>query len=268
MTRHLRCLFALWIGCSTLSTAAGAELLAVDFDGILYDLDPLSAQVRNPRDTGIAHLNGLTRSPDGDYYGHDALIDTLFRISELTGTATAIGWIGLDVTEGDLDFDPTTGILYGLQTFGDDKLFTIDVATGLGSVVGTVLTNGDASAMAFDAQGTLYVLDTRNELLLTVDPATALAGKVVSLSRSLGATAGMDFDPETGLLYVADGGPGGTNALYTLDPFAGVLSEIGNTGLPGGLSGLAFVPEPATGIFCLLIGMILPRRRRRRRSAG
>ena len=35
---------------------------------------------------------------------------------------------------------------------------------------------------------------------------------------------GMDVDPATGTLYVADGESGGTDTLYTLDPSTGALT--------------------------------------------
>ena len=46
------------------------------------------------------------------------------------------------------------------------------------------------------------------------------------LSVELGALAGMDFDPATDTFYVADGGSGGTDSLYTLDPATGVLDPL------------------------------------------
>jgi DNA-binding beta-propeller fold protein YncE len=72
----------------------------------------------------------------------------------------------------------------------------------------------------------------------------------VNLSAPLGNLAGMDFDPTTGTLYIADGGTGGGN-LYTLDPANGNVTLVGSLGLTNGLAGLAFTPEP--GAFSLLM---------------
>ena len=80
-----------------------------------------------------------------------------------------------------------------------------------------------------------------------LDPTDASTLSSVDLSHPLGALAGMDFDPATGTLYVADGGTGGADALFTLDPATGGLTEIGPLGLANGLSGLA-VPEPDAAV--------------------
>ena len=81
-----------------------------------------------------------------------------------------------------------------------------------------------------------------------LDPSDASTLSTMPLSTPLGAlAAGMDFDPATGTFYVADGGSGGTDSLYTLDPATGVLTAIGPLGIAGGLSGLA-VPEPDTAL--------------------
>lgn len=258
----------IWFGLSAMPCPVNAApiLMGTDFDGFLYNIDSATGQADNPRNTGITTLNGIAFSPDGDLFAHESLTNMLLRIETSTGTPTTVGPIGLDVTEGDLDFHPTTGVLYGIQTFGADRLYTLNTTTGQGTVVGIIVVDGDSSAMAFDADNTLYVLDTRNELLYTVDPANANILTTVSLSLALGNAAGMDFDPESGLLYVADGGTTGTNMLYTLDPANGALGLIGDTGLSGGLSGLEFIPEPAT--LCLLAPSVLLFRRRRASRRG
>jgi DNA-binding beta-propeller fold protein YncE len=84
--------------------------------------------------------------------------------------------------------------------------------------------------------------------LLQVDKSTGSVLGSTPLSLDLGAVAGMAFDPATGTFFVADGGSGGTDSLYTLEPATGVLTLRGAT-VPGGLAGLAVnpVPEP-TGL--------------------
>jgi hypothetical protein len=82
----------------------------------------------------------------------------------------------------------------------------------------------------------------------------------MTLDTPLGDLAGMDFDPTSGALYVADGGSDGSRgSLYTVDPATGQVSTIGSTGLTYGLSGLVFVPEPASCSILLLGILILGR---------
>ncbi len=253
----------------TPALAPAAELLGTDFDGLLYDVSFLTGTASNPRDTGIGALSGIAMSPSGEMFGYDAATNILFQINMMTGSSTPVGFMGLDVTEGDLDFQPGTGILYGVQTQGADRLFTIDLATGLASVVGTIAASADISAMAFRDDGTLFALDTLNETLHTLDPATGGILTTVALSTPLGSAAGMDFDPVTGWLVVADGGyntqgnPTGTNMLYSVDIPTGILIPHGPTGLAFGLSGLEFVPEPGS-LGLLVLGVVLCGRRRAR----
>jgi DNA-binding beta-propeller fold protein YncE len=134
--------------------------------------------------------------------------------------------------------------------------------TGVATVVGNINTLGDLSAMAFDDGGTLYAIDTTGELLLTLNKSNAQIITSVPLSRPLGAVAGMDFHPDSDVLYVADGFTAGTDLLFTLDVNTGILTEVGPTGLANGLAGLEFVPEPATLALLLIGGLPLIRRRR------
>ncbi len=161
-----------------------------------------------------------------------------------------VGSTGLDnISEGDLAFDRTTGSLYGMYHLagGQRKLFTVDAATGAATALPNSLA-GDPSAMTFDGTGNLYVIDTALAKLHTVNKTTGATLTTLSLSRSLGAVAGMAVDPATGIFYVADGDSGGTDHLYTLDPTTGLLTDIGPTGLANGLAGLAIVPEPASAV--------------------
>jgi len=114
------------------------------------------------------------------------------------------------------------------------------VSTGTATPVGLIPDepNFDGSAMAFDDSGTLFVLDNFGDQLATIDKTDGSIVAFVALSEQLGKQSGMDFDLRTGLLYVADGGTDGTDNLYTLDPTTGVLTMIGPTGLPKGVSGL------------------------------
>jgi hypothetical protein len=64
----------------------------------------------------------------------------------------------------------------------------------------------------------------------------------------------MDFRPETGVLYVGEGGSNSPYGLFTVNTTTGVATLVGITGLvssTGGISGLEFncppPPTPALG---------------------
>jgi subtilisin-like proprotein convertase family protein len=229
-------------------------LRGIDMNGNLYEVDQHTGVATNSIWGDINRTVGIALRPeDGLFY---TLIETgatrgtgnsLYTIDPVTGDATRIGPTGLTdgFIEGDLDFDPTTGMLYGLYTggpFGSPKreLFTIDVKTGEASVVATINWPSDMSGMAFDPLGNLYVLDNGLQSIFKVDKHTGAISSQHTLSGGLGEFAGMDFHPETGTLFVADGGVGGSDSLYTLNPATGTLTWIGPTGLANGLSGLEF----------------------------
>jgi hypothetical protein len=241
------------------TSAAAQSLIGCDFKGHLYDVNFATGAATNPRTTQIDTLSGISFGPDGTLYGLTALgsnfPNALLSFNPSNGGSNIIGYTGLRIAEGDLDFDPSTGVLYGIENLpasGGRELFTIDTSTGVATVVGNVDTKGDLSAMAFDANGSLFILDTStsSNRLLLVDKSTATIISSVNL-RFSHDLAGMDFNPSTGVLYVAYGIPfdnvGGPGSLYTLNTTTGALTLVGSTHLSRGLSGLAFftVPEPS-----------------------
>ncbi len=278
MSISIRLVFSFVMIVSFLSTADAfaQSLLGNTFNGILYDIDPATGDASNPRATGMGmdSLAGIAFAPDGMLYGLTTGVgrpaNSLVTINPDTGAYTPIGFTGFPIVEGDLAFDPISDVLFGIQSVPNNRqLFSIDVATGAGTVVGDLggLEDGDFSAMVFTPNGSLYILDSGVFLgtgektptrLLTVDKSTAAIVNSVTLSVDLGYTSGMDVNPATGTLYVADGGFGvGTDSLYTLNPTTGFMTLVGSTGLPDGLAGIAFViPEPTCMAIVSLFGLV------------
>jgi len=238
------------------------KLLGVSFDNYLYDLNIQTGLASNPRYTVQIPLIDIAQAPDGKLYGislqgratpPNAFPSSLYLIDSDTGKTSLVQRTNiLPITEGDLDFDPTTGVMYGVLTQTVfPTLFTINTANGQATQVATIGNQiRDISGIAFDANGRLYALDTKNDEFLEINK---LSGEVITnlplitstgTKVDLGSTAGMDFNPVTGELFVADGdgiAGLGTNKLYTLNITNGVLNSIGDLGLSKGLSGLEFV---------------------------
>ena len=77
-------------------------------------------------------------------------------MDKVTGAATEIGVIGGSASNiGALDFDPTTGVLYGGSSLSTTlgRLWTIDLLTGQGTHVAA---SHPMNGIAFDFEGTLY----------------------------------------------------------------------------------------------------------------
>jgi len=239
-------------------------LLGVDFGdpssvSLLYDVDPATGAAFNARPTGVNALIDLAEDPDsGTLFAVTSVsadlgqANSLYSLDPDTGTATLIGPTGLNsIVEGDLAFDPVSGTLLGgfdQDGAGGTSLFTIDLASGSATPVGDVAPTGDPSAMAFDGAGNLLIYDvgapaTNPDSLLEVDAATGTILSTVAVTgANLGATAGMDFDPDNGQLFVADGEGSATDSLYRLNPTTGALTVVGPlAGTPEGLSGLQFL---------------------------
>ena len=245
------------VGTSSPTEEAIQILLGIDHQNLgqstLYDVNESTGETSNPRPLGLDNTIGIAISPSGTAYTVSASDESLYSIDVATGAATLIGKYRTAITEGDLDFDPISGVLYGITT--DDLLFTIDVANGAGTVIGGSLANGNYPAMVFDDAGNLYVYETGGNVLVTLDPTNANVLNSVP-TDPLGTLAGMEFDPTTGQLLIADSGTSGTDTLYTLDPVTGVLTVVGpTTGAPAGLAGLTYGTQVSSiGIFGLLQG--------------
>jgi DNA-binding beta-propeller fold protein YncE len=238
--------------------ASAARLVGVSFaDGLVYAVDAQTGTARHPRSfTASSVPLTLSAGIEVDAAGelllatveaNASLPSELFSASYGITGAQSLGVFGAQVGEGDLALDPLSGDLFAIgltNLIAPFTLLRIDLAdVGAGATVVGEVGLDDVSALAFDAAGTLYAIDTADDALLVLDPTDASTLSSVDLSQPLGALAGMDFDPATGTLYVADGGNGGNDALFTLDPATGVLTLVGPLGLANGLSGLA-VPEP------------------------
>jgi hypothetical protein len=229
---------------------AQAGLIGCGFtDTKLYDVNTSTGAATSPRTLGIGWA--LSFSPNGTLYGvtqsgGTPAPNTLFTVNPTTGASIAVAPTvpGIGV-EGDIAFDPTSGILYAVD--GTGSLFKINLSTGAGTVIGSVPGAIDFSAMAFDANGNLYVVDTAATTLKRIDKFNASVISTVNLvPPPNGGVAGLAFDPVTGKLYLASGS-GTTNNLYTVIPSSGMMTLVGPlSGTVDGLCALTFTPIPST----------------------
>jgi hypothetical protein len=234
------------------TATAGLVGITVGPNAVLYDINESTGAPSNPRTVGNK-VNCIAVSPGGVLYGVSQGFPSdvptaghLFTIT-VTGVATQVATLDqFIVTEGDIAFDPTTGILYGVDSQGD--LFKINTTTGACTSVGDVSAgNIDLSAMAFDASGNLYMVDSFGPSLLQVNKANA---QIIS-SQSMGAInqeiGGLVFRPGDGTLFHS---AGTSSVLYTVAT-NGTPTTLGPIGVQDGIWSLAYLPdtvhtEPAT----------------------
>ncbi len=224
---------------------------------LLWDIDPDTGAGSNPRPLGSTGFGALAQAPTGELYAIRFLVTAdFYEIDPITGTTTFIGPMGASNTEGGLDFDPTTGILYGVNADGGvaGGLFTVDLGTGAKTIIGPILDTGgseiDASAMAFDDAGNLYLLRTNTSPmeLWQIDPSDASTLSAIPIPglamSSMLAIGGMEFDDSSGKLYVLyESGA----LLVEVDPMTGASTILGPSPANSGLEIVAPCGPPPSG---------------------
>ncbi|MEQ9482536.1 S8 family serine peptidase [Coleofasciculus sp. F4-SAH-05] len=144
-----------------------------------------------------------------------------FSLVELQTDPVAEMLIGASSFYTGLDVDPTTGLLYGASS----SLRIIDSTDGYYSTIGTIHSATNSSilmrSIAFSPDGTLYGNASSTNILYTINPVTAFATEIGTISQT---TWGIDFAPD-GTLY------GAWNNLVEIDPATGnILASVGSLG--------------------------------------
>jgi hypothetical protein len=263
--------------CLVLTRIANASILygigpwEAGMHSNLYRIDKSTGAATLVGDTGFDRFNGLAFRNDGVLFGYRG--GALYSINSTSGAATQVGLLGINSPEGGLAFHPTTGVLFGVSSTLTDTLLTIDTTTGVATAIAPLGSAGrDVSGLAFNASGTLYgaaFRDNNADNLVTINTTTGAAFTIGPLGTNQGpaagaAVGGLEFDPQSGILYYSEG-----INLYTVNPSTGAASLIGPHGVE--IAGLAaVVPEPAAAMallaspMWLVAGAVFVRRRRHR----
>jgi hypothetical protein len=166
---------------------AGPTTFALSSPGVLSSLSDQST---------LNFVAGGTWA-NGIWYGNVYTDNTLITIDPVTGARTVIGDIGVGLNG--LSYNLSDGIMYGVDA---TSLYTINLTTGLGTLVGSN-TGIEMVNLAINAAGKAYSIDLINAVLGTVDLTTGLFTSIGSIGFSANYAQDMEFDRETGELYVA-----------------------------------------------------------------
>jgi len=242
-----RCLVALVAcGCVPLAFAATASAQEVLYgaDGAggnpssLYILDPGSgAVVENIGPIGFA-VTGLAVDPsDGTLYGSTSRQTSggapnpgsLIRIDRTTGAGTLVGDLRPDTeTAADITF-AADGTLFGWLQPDSRDLVTIDKATGAASIVGDSGLNTEGGGLASSPGGVLFLAESDNGPLRTVDRSTGATTTVATMNGTLGFRVPALAFNAGGALFgaVQEGSSFFSGHLITIDTATGAVTLLG-----------------------------------------
>jgi hypothetical protein len=253
------------------STAAGGPgelyILNAANGAVVQDVGPLN-------DVGGTNypITGLAFHPTtGVLYGSTgnnpaATAARLVTINSATGLVTVIGSYnagpinssGTPATMTDLAFD-AAGNLYGVGSIGGPQLYSINAITGQATVIGgTGLTSTTGGGLEFAASG-LYGTPTASRFgayNIVTGAYTDIANPAKPAGG--GGYGALSTDPDTGLLYGLNVGPGSPppTHLVTINPVTGAVTDLGAS--LASLDAIAFqvpIPEPS-GMALLAIAAI------------
>ena len=259
------------------ATASGGpgRLYTIDpaTGGAIQDIGPLNDV------TGLNYpVTGLAFHPTtGVLYGSTgnnpaATAGTFVRIDPATALVTVIGPYnagptnssGTPATMTDLAFD-AAGNLYGIGSIGGPQLYSINIATGQATVIGsTGLTSTTGGGLAISPSGDFYGTPTASRFG-TYDSTTGAYTNITNPVKpgGGGAYAALAFDGN--VLYGLNSAPGSPppTFLVTIDPATGAVTNVGQS--INSIDAIAFqIPEPSTMLMLISsIGMGILRRLRR-----
>jgi hypothetical protein len=289
--------FLSWVCCaacvislsSSARTAYGAALLGLDYQtGDLYTISTTDASMTLVGHTGLTHLSSFVFGTDGNLYGYTTgTSPALYRIDPDTAVADYLAPLtktggGVSIFESGMTVSPT-GTVYGINmgTQENNKLFTLDLATGEATVVHTLVptdtTFHDVNGLVW-YNNKLIGLDECQNGIVQIDPLTGQTDVLYSLAALnqngtpvLGSIGDMVLDGNLAYFSTASQAnpsyppANGSNSLYSIDLTNGDLKYIGALSLTtttAGISALAIVPEPAMLGFIALGSLLFwPRRR-------
>lgn len=167
---------------------------------------------------------------------------SLFEINPGTGEKTSIGSVLSDVgTAGGLAYDSVSGTIY-LTSTSQDALYTLDLDTGVATLVGSYGTDVVMHGLEWDSSTeTLYAASTIPNTFYRVDTSTGAATEIGSIGLS--SFNNLGYDSTNDVMYMTNSG---MDRLYTIDRATGVPTLVGPLNISFNPNALAFAPELST----------------------
>lgn len=156
--------------------------------------------------------------------------------------------IGTPSTPGNgplgMHWDPVSGHMFLVATDAScatSTLYRLDVSDASTVEVGS--TPGCIIGLAIDAEGRAFGIDQTSEALVSIDTTTGASTPIGPLGfRAERLISGLDFHPESGLLYLFASDPdAGIRGIYTVDTTLGNATLVGT--YDRSFLGLAFAQQ-------------------------
>ncbi len=165
----------------------------------LYSIDPATGMATLIGSTGLFFPDALAFDANDVLYVM-ASTNELYTLDTATGAATLV--VAVSETIRGMEFDPTTGLLWGGEgggpppNPGNDGIYTIDLTTGTATLVGNTGLGSNTPAICFDAAGNLYASiggGNNPNNFISIDKTTGV-GTIIGLIGFV-AVAGMSSLP-------------------------------------------------------------------------
>ncbi|WP_406698905.1 DUF4394 domain-containing protein [Singulisphaera sp. Ch08] len=215
---------------------------AATADGTLNYLAGDSSAGQAPNVVGSAYRNNFPGASATTLYQIDSHLDILaIQSPPNDGTLATVGSLGVDATSV-VGFDilttgekanPTNQAIAALQVGGSTGLYTVNLATGSATLVGTIgdgatqivgMTVAPATQALVNAANAFGIDASNNNLVRfnTQTPGTIVSSQLITGLQQGETILGLDVQPTTGVLY----GLGSTSRLYTIDTLTGVATPV------------------------------------------
>ncbi len=185
----------------------------------------------------VAQISAADMDDSGNLYAISNSDNGLYQIDTTDGTGTFIGtstpppdhvWTGMA-------FDEASGIMYANCSkggaLGESSLYTIDLASGQITLIGSQNVAKSISCIAIDGSGTLYGVDAAaSSKLYIIDKNNGAATYVATMYISMaGMGHGMDWNNNNSTMYLATyNSIDMTNSLRTVNLNSGGTVEVGS----------------------------------------
>ncbi len=206
-----------------------------------------------PGTWNLVGATGVASGYTGDFmsddftkmYVVDSADKSLYTVSTATGAKTLVGATGIaaGLTTTGMGWDESTGTMYIVATDGSSaNLYTLNLTSGAATLVTALPSDAALTiAIAFSPDGVLFAHDINQDRIITINKTTGAVTSIGLTGLAANYAQGMDFDDETGVLYLAAYTT--TGALYIADTTTGATTLVG--AFPGGAEVDSFAIQTA-----------------------